>query len=162
MIKFPHTSGYMYIVQFWLLEKVFLFFPKPARGWEQLSWLVKKEHLFQKSNFWKRCISLKYTLYRSLSMQIGTFWKTCREVLFLLIRIFSVDYVTYIKPDNLPYNHVFWMIVLHLICLWNSIKACRKKECLMNAFDDVNNLPFCSCSCTWVEESKHLWFKSDL
>ena len=33
----------------------------------------KKEHLFPKKNFSKRFISLKYTLYRPLSMQINTF-----------------------------------------------------------------------------------------
>ena len=33
------------------MEKVFLFFSKLAKGWEQLSWLAKKEHLFQKMIF---------------------------------------------------------------------------------------------------------------
>ena len=70
-------------MQIWLLGKVFLFFSKLAKGWEQLSWLVKKNTFFKKY-FFKRFISLKYILNRSLSMQISTFWKRHREVLFII------------------------------------------------------------------------------
>ena len=43
----------------------------------------KNEHLLQKSKISKMFISLKYTLYRPLSMQISTFSKICREVLVI-------------------------------------------------------------------------------
>ena len=55
-------------MQIWLLEMVFLFFSKLAKWWEQLSWLVKKEHFSQKIKFLKRFISFKYTtIYASFN-----------------------------------------------------------------------------------------------
>ena len=60
-------------MQIGLLEKVFLFFSKLAKRWEQLSCLVKKTHLFQKlkcSNVFIFMISKKF---RPLTIQISTF-----------------------------------------------------------------------------------------
>ena len=65
-----------------IIEKGVPFLLQAGLNMKQLSWLVIKERLFQKINFSKRLISLKYTLYRPLSLQISTFSKACREVLF--------------------------------------------------------------------------------
>ena len=74
MIRFQHKLR--------LLQNVFLFFSKLARGLEQFSWLVKKEHLFQKNVFFSKGLdSLKSTLCRPLPIQISTFSEICREVL---------------------------------------------------------------------------------
>ena len=59
----------------WLLQKVFLFSSKLARRWEQLSWLVKKEHLFPKIIFSKGFNSWNSTLCKPLPIQISTFFQ---------------------------------------------------------------------------------------
>ena len=72
-------------MQIGLLQKVFLFSSKLVRGWEELSWLVNKEHLFQKINFSKRFNSLNPSLCRPLTLQISPFSKICHEVLFIIL-----------------------------------------------------------------------------
>ena len=83
-MRFPHKQflNVICIYDYW--KRCSFSSNKLARGWKKLSWLVKKEHFFPKIKFSKRFISLKYTLYRSLSMRISTFSKICREVLFML------------------------------------------------------------------------------
>ena len=60
-----NTVFFMYNMQIWLLQKVFPFSSKLAKGSEQLSWLVKKEHLFPKNKVFKHVhffdICTKYT-----------------------------------------------------------------------------------------------------
>ena len=57
---FPYKLFFLlYTMQIWLLQKVFPFSSRAGSdGSEQLSWLVKKEHLFQKIKFSNVFISL--------------------------------------------------------------------------------------------------------
>ena len=85
----------MYNMQIRLLQKVFPFSSKLARGSKQLSWLVKKEHLFPKIKFSNAFISLVFVQNIPLPMKISTFSKMCREVLFIYIYNYIYIYITF-------------------------------------------------------------------
>ena len=84
MVKFPHTLGlYVYYAVLVAVKGVSFH----LQGWEQLSWLVKKEHLFRKTKFLKKFISLKYTLYRPLTCIQVLFYQKYEVLFFLRFRI---------------------------------------------------------------------------
>ena len=91
-------------MQIWLLEKVFLFFCKLAKRWEQLSWLVKKEHLFQKIFFLKVHFFDMYTIHASFNANKYVFQKyvvRCSSYLQTVYFKFLSNRVFFIQSTNM-------------------------------------------------------------
>ena len=87
--------------------EVFLFCYQLARGWEQLSWLVKMKHLFQRISFSKVLNYLIFKQYWPLPMQINTFSKICREVLFTVwLKIVIFSFSVFCQIGDAGFNYL--------------------------------------------------------